>query len=130
MRFWGIVINITLLAGLAFAQAQSNFDPGQNTWTLSNGWIRASFQLTPEGYFLTQQISDLQSGVPICIRPGPVEFRPGTEYLDPVQRLDPRVFSTDSRRLLSHPTDFRSPIRRPMGGVSEPADLARPLTNR
>ena len=31
-------------------------------WTLSNGWIRAIFQLTPEGYFLTRQISDLQSG--------------------------------------------------------------------
>src|ERR1035441_11053908 len=62
MRFWRIVINITLLAGLAFAQAQANFDAEQNTWILSNGWIRASFQLTPEGYFLTQQISDLQSG--------------------------------------------------------------------
>ena len=61
MRLSGIVINITLLSGLAFG-AQSNFDPDQNTWTLSNGWIRASFQLTPEGFFLTQQISDLQSG--------------------------------------------------------------------
>jgi hypothetical protein len=42
--------------------AQSNFDAGTNTWTLTNGWIRAAFQLTPDGYFLTRQISDLQSG--------------------------------------------------------------------
>ena len=62
MRLSGIVLSITLLAGLAFGGAQSNFDPDQNTWTLSNGLIRASFQLTPEGFFLTQQISDLQSG--------------------------------------------------------------------
>ncbi len=62
MRLSGVVLNITLLASLAFGGAQSNFDPQQNTWTLSNGWIRASFQLTAEGLFLTQQISDLQSG--------------------------------------------------------------------
>src|ERR1039457_2539579 len=62
MRLSWIVLTITLLAGLAFGGAQSNFDPDQNIWTLSNGWIQASFQLTPEGFFLTQQISDLQSG--------------------------------------------------------------------
>ena len=54
-----IGLSIMLLAGLAFGGAQSNFGPGQKTWTLSNGWICASFQLTPEGFFLTQQISDL-----------------------------------------------------------------------
>ena len=42
--------------------AQSNFDQATNTWTLTNGWIRAIFQLTPDGYFLTQQIEDLTSG--------------------------------------------------------------------
>src|ERR1035437_1343845 len=62
MRLFGIALSTALLAGLAFGEAQSNFDPDQNIWTLSNGWIRASFQLTPEGFFLTQQISDLQSG--------------------------------------------------------------------
>ncbi len=62
MRLLGIVLGITLLAGLAFGGADSSFDPDQNIWTLSNGWIRASFQLTPEGFFRTQQISDLQSG--------------------------------------------------------------------
>jgi hypothetical protein len=62
MRLFGIALSTALLAGLAFGGAQSNFDPDQHIWTLSNGWIRASFQLTPEGFFLTQQISDLQSG--------------------------------------------------------------------
>ena len=62
MRLPGSVLSITLLAGLAFGRTQSNFDPDRNTWTLSNGLIRASFQLTAEGFFLTQQISDLQSG--------------------------------------------------------------------
>ena len=62
MRLPGSVLSITLLTGLAFGGAQSTFDTEQNTWTLSNALIRTSFQLTPEGYFLTQQISDLQSG--------------------------------------------------------------------
>src|SRR5664279_3449868 len=62
MRLFGIALSTALLAGLAFGGAQSNFDPDQNIWTLSNGRIRASFQLTPEGFFLTRQISDLQSG--------------------------------------------------------------------
>jgi hypothetical protein len=47
---------------LAFGGAQSNFDQEQSTWTLCNGWIRATFQLTPEGFFLTRGISDLQTG--------------------------------------------------------------------
>ena len=62
MRLPGTLLGITLLAGLAFGRTQSNFDPDRNTWTLSNGLIRASFQLTAEGFFLTQQISDLHSG--------------------------------------------------------------------
>ena len=62
MRFSGIVLSITLMAGSALGGAQSNYDPDQNSWTLSNGLIRATFQLTAEGLFLTQQISDLTSG--------------------------------------------------------------------
>ncbi len=62
MRLSGIFLSTTLLAGLAVAGAQSDFDPNQNVWSLTNGWVRASFQLTPDGYFLTQQIADLQSG--------------------------------------------------------------------
>jgi hypothetical protein len=55
------ILFLWCIAASAFA-AQSNFDPGQNQWTLTNGWIRAAFQLTPDGYFLTQQFADLQSG--------------------------------------------------------------------
>jgi alpha-galactosidase len=62
MRFSGIVLSSMLFAGLAFGGSQADFDPQQNLWTVSNGWIRATFQLTPEGYFLTRQISDLQAG--------------------------------------------------------------------
>ena len=62
MRASGILLSITLLAGSAFGGSQADFDHDQNLWTLSNGWIRAVFQLTPEGYFLTRQISDIQSG--------------------------------------------------------------------
>ena len=53
MRFSGLLLSITLLAIPAFGGAQSNFDAEQNVWTLSNGWLRATFQLTPDGYFLT-----------------------------------------------------------------------------
>lgn len=45
-----------------FGASQSNYDADQKLWTLTNGWIRASFQLTPDGYFLTRQISDLKTG--------------------------------------------------------------------
>jgi alpha-galactosidase len=48
-------------ASLSYA-AQANYDAAQNLWTLSNGWIRALFQLTPDGLFLAQSITDLQSG--------------------------------------------------------------------
>jgi alpha-galactosidase len=92
MRLSGIGVSITLLAGLAFGGAQSNFDAEQNTWTLSNGWIRASFQLTPEGYFLTQQISDLQSGdqwaaspnrptSPVCLQTDSDLFDAQTQFI-------------------------------------------------
>ena len=51
-----------LLTAVSAFAAQSIYDPQQSRWTLNNGWIRASFRLTPEGYFLTQEIADLQSG--------------------------------------------------------------------
>jgi hypothetical protein len=62
MRSLRLLLSFAILAGLAFGGSQSNFDPDQSLWTLSNGSIRAVFQLTPEGYFLARQISDVQSG--------------------------------------------------------------------
>jgi alpha-galactosidase len=91
MRLSGIVLNITLLAGLAFGGAQSNFDTDQNIWTLSNGLIRASFQLTPEGLFLTQQISDLQSGDQWTASPNrptsPVRLQTASDLFDAQTRF-------------------------------------------
>jgi len=86
MRVSGIVLSITLLAGLAFGGPQTGFDPGQNLWTLSNGWIRAVFQLTPEGYFLARAISDLQSGDQWIASPNrttsPVRLQAGSDVFD------------------------------------------------
>ncbi|MEO8595317.1 MAG: alpha-galactosidase [Candidatus Solibacter sp.] len=62
MRLAGILGSSLLFAGLAFGGAQANFDPDQNIWSLSNGLIRATFQLTPSGNFLTNDLSGLQTG--------------------------------------------------------------------
>ena len=51
------VLSVSLHAG-----TQADFDPNQRIWNLSNGSIAASFQLTPEGKFLTRQFSDLRTG--------------------------------------------------------------------
>src|SRR5260370_884392 len=86
MRPSGILLSITLLAGLAFGGSQSDFDSNQNLWTMSNGWIRATFQLTPDGYFLTRQISDLQSGDQWNASPNrptsPVRLQAGDDLFD------------------------------------------------
>ncbi len=86
MRLSGIVLSITLLAGLAFGGSQSSFDPDQNLWSLSNGWIRAVFQLTPDGYFLTRQLSDTQSGDQWNDSPNrpasPVRLQAGSDLFD------------------------------------------------
>jgi alpha-galactosidase len=42
--------------------AQSSFNSEQNIWTLTNGLVQATFQLTPDGHFLTQSIGNLQTG--------------------------------------------------------------------
>src|ERR1041384_3459572 len=52
---------ISLWTGPGFT-AQSLFNQQQTTWTLTNGWIRAEFQLTPEGYFQTLALSDARNG--------------------------------------------------------------------
>ena len=86
MRLFGIALGAALLAGSAYGGAQSNFDPDRNTWTLSNDWIRASFQLTPEGFFLAQRISDVQSGDQWAASPNrptsPVRLQAGSDLFD------------------------------------------------
>src|SRR5438105_1268752 len=59
IALWMLWIGMLPAAGFG---AQSTFDAGTKTWTIGNGWIRAIFQLTPDGYFLARQVADLQSG--------------------------------------------------------------------
>jgi hypothetical protein len=85
MRNAVVLLWMAVAAPLGFG-AQSIFDPSQNTWTLSNGLIRAVFQLTPDGYFLTQQICDLQSGDQWMASPSrptsPVRLQVGTDVFN------------------------------------------------
>ncbi|HUA61533.1 MAG TPA: glycoside hydrolase family 36 protein [Verrucomicrobiae bacterium] len=51
----------SLLATFGYG-AQSTFDPQRNTWTLTNGSLKAVFQLTGAGNFLVQDVSNVTSG--------------------------------------------------------------------
>src|SRR5215471_3326095 len=51
------LISATLLAG-----TRASYEADKRLWNLSNDWISASFQLSPEGYFLTRQIAGIRSG--------------------------------------------------------------------
>src|SRR5438552_166502 len=62
MKLKGTICGIALVCMTARAAVQANYDTGQRIWNLSNGSISATFQLTPEGYFLTRQITDMQTG--------------------------------------------------------------------
>src|SRR5262245_36650695 len=42
--------------------AQSSYAPADRVWTVSNATFTATFQLTPEGYFLAQRLSDSKTG--------------------------------------------------------------------
>jgi hypothetical protein len=85
MRNAVILLWMAVAVPLGFG-AQSIFDPTQNTWTIGNGWISAVFQLSPDGHFLTQQISDLQSGDQWTTSPNrptsPVRLQAGTDVFD------------------------------------------------
>jgi alpha-galactosidase len=86
MRIAGILYSAVLCASLAYGGAQSNFEPEQNIWTLSNGSIRATFQLTADGYFLTRELADLQTPdrwVPSANRPtSVVRLQAGNDTFD------------------------------------------------
>jgi len=58
----GAIIFAWLSAAEIASGAQATFDPTSNTWAVNSGAIRATFQLTPQGNFLTQSISDPQRG--------------------------------------------------------------------
>ena len=60
--------------------------PRRTPGRIGNGWISAVFQLSPDGHFLTQQISDLQSGDQWTTSPNrptsPVRLQAGTDVFD------------------------------------------------
>ncbi|HJZ96330.1 MAG TPA: glycoside hydrolase family 36 protein [Candidatus Solibacter sp.] len=58
----GILLGLFALVVSCFGASQAIYDQDLNQWTLTNGSIRAVFQLTPDGYFLTREFSDLLSG--------------------------------------------------------------------
>jgi hypothetical protein len=105
-----ILLWMAIAAPLGFG-AQSVFDPSQNTWTLSNGWISAAFQLTPDGYFLTRQISDLQSGDQWTASPNrptsPVRLQVGTDVFN-AQR--PFLLLDQYPQSISNPSGVRQYI--------------------
>lgn len=65
---------------------QASFDPNQNVWSITNGLIQATFQLTPDGHFLTQSIASLQSGDLWTAAPGQpatlIHFQAGGDLFD------------------------------------------------
>jgi alpha-galactosidase len=62
MRHAVRIFALGLFAARLFGGTQANYDSQQRIWNFSNGVIAASFQLTPEGHFLTRQFSDARSG--------------------------------------------------------------------
>src|SRR5438046_3224585 len=86
MKLKGTICGIALVCMTARAAVQANYDTGQRIWNLSNGSISATFQLTPEGYFLTRQITDMKTGdvwIDSTNRPSfPVRLQTETELLD------------------------------------------------
>jgi hypothetical protein len=76
-------MSLSITAGFG---AQSQFDPQQNSWTLTNSVLSASFRLGPDGLFSQQWIADLQSGDLWYPSPDhlstPIHFQAGNELYD------------------------------------------------
>ena len=62
MNLRRIVLALLFSLGAVFGASQASFDREQNQWRLGNESIQAIFQLTPDGYFLTKEIDNLESG--------------------------------------------------------------------
>src|SRR5213594_2984800 len=86
MKLSGIWLTLLLPAVSCFGASQAIFDQDQNQWTLNNGLIRAVFQLTPDGYFLTREVSNLQSGdrwkASVNRTTSPVRLQAGDDVFD------------------------------------------------
>src|SRR6266849_4281834 len=83
-----IVLALGVLGSAALfgATPQVRFDPTQQRWTLENGWIRASFQMTGDSLFQFVSIQDFHSG-DIWVAPNsrpssPVRFQVDGDWFD------------------------------------------------
>jgi hypothetical protein len=86
--------------------AQSTFDPRQNSWTLTNGWISAQFALSPAGTFSLRWITDQVSG-DVWIAPSsqsstPIRLQLGGEVYD-----ESRVYTLSDQYSRSLPNGIR-----------------------
>ena len=92
MRPAAIIFGLGLGCISLQAAGQANFDPDQKIWNLSNGQISASFQLTPEGFFLTRQLADLRTGdswtAPSGRPSSPIRLETETDTFDASTRFD------------------------------------------
>src|SRR5437870_5515863 len=62
MRVALLLVGVLFFARVALGASQATFDSDQSQWVLNNGLIRAVFQLTPDGYFLTKEIQNSVTG--------------------------------------------------------------------
>src|SRR5437763_176653 len=101
MRHRRILVTFVFIAGTLCAATQANYDPDQRIWNLSNGLISASFQLTPEGLFLTKQILDTRTGDAWTAAPdrptSPVRLQTETDIFDAASSFD--IYSQSAERL-------------------------------
>lgn len=85
MRKAILLAMVSLPATLGFG-AQSSFDAPSNIWTLTNGSLKAVFQLTTDGHFLTREVSNLTTGDRWSASPNhpssPVQLTEGSEVFD------------------------------------------------
>src|SRR5258708_6215325 len=92
MRHRRMFVAIGLITGSLYAGTQANYDSDQRIWNLSNGLISASFQLTPDGFFLTRQIADMRNGDVWSASPArptsPVRLQTDTDIFDAATSFD------------------------------------------
>ncbi len=58
---WFFILWVAAVCPIGHA-ATASFDPTQNFWILNNGWIQVTVQLTADGHFRVQSLTDTQSG--------------------------------------------------------------------
>src|SRR5882672_10388534 len=92
MRHVGRIVAFGFISVSLYAGTQANYDSDQRIWNLSNGLISVSFQLTPDGLFLTRQIVDTQTGDVWNASPGrptsPVRLQTETDIFDAASSFD------------------------------------------